>query len=161
MTSPASCSLHSCLRPLLLVIGALAIAVAFPLAACSGDDSSSPNLPLEDASQPAIPKIEAGSACATNNDCQSGLSCLYPATTCQAFRVCTATPPSPCDDPQPACSCLAEPIVVCDGYATDPIDPTATCEAGAVVTEDGGQEGGSTDSGTDAAGPDASDASSD
>jgi hypothetical protein len=151
MTSP------SWLRPLLVLTAALAVAIALPLAACSGDDSSTPTVPLAD-----IPKIEAGAPCATNNDCQSGLSCLYPATSCQAFKVCVATPPTPCDNPQAACSCLAEAIVVCDGYASDPIDPTGTCDAGAILpSEDGGVDGGSVDSGMDAAGPDASDASGD
>jgi hypothetical protein len=148
------------LRPLLLVIGTLGIAIGLPLAACSGDDSSSPTIPLADASQPPIPKIEAGAPCATNNDCQSGLSCLYPVSTCQAFKVCTATPPNPCDNPQTLCSCLGEPIVACDNYATDPIDPTVTCDGGTILpTEDGGFDSGPADAGMDAAEPDASDAS--
>jgi hypothetical protein len=159
MTSPSSVPW---LRPLVLTIGALAVGIALPLAACSGDDSSTPTIPLEDASQPPIPKIEAGSACATNNDCQQGLVCLYPATVCNAFRVCTSPPPSPCDNPQAACSCLGEPITVCDGYATDPIDPTGACEGGA-LPDDGGSDSaasGTNDSGSDGGSLlDASDAS--
>jgi hypothetical protein len=32
------------------------------------------------------------------------------------------------------CSCLAEPIQVCQGYAENPVDPTASCDGGAVVS---------------------------
>jgi hypothetical protein len=31
------------------------------------------------------------------------------------------------------CSCLAEPIQ-CQGYAENPVDPTASCDGGAVVS---------------------------
>jgi hypothetical protein len=148
MTSPSSVPW---LRPLVLAIVASAVGIALPLAACSSDDSSAAAIPLEDASQTPIPKIEAGSACATNNDCQQGLVCLYPATACNAFRVCTSPLPDPCDNPQAACSCLGEPIIVCDGYAADPVDPTAACDGG-VLPDDGGLD--SAASGTPDSGPD-------
>jgi hypothetical protein len=32
------------------------------------------------------------------------------------------------------CSCLAEPIQVCQGYAENPVDPTSACDGGTVVT---------------------------
>jgi len=124
------------------------------LHACSGDDSSQGVIDY-DASQTPIPKIEAGSACTTNNDCLTGLSCLYPATTCQAFRICTPTLPDPCPSPQPACSCLGETTQVCNGYASDPIDSMGACgDSGVVVLPEGGAaETGAVDAGGDSSLP--------
>jgi len=137
------------LRPLTCL---LLLAPVSLLHACSSDDSSATSQIDYDASQTPIPKIEAGAPCATNNDCQSGLVCLYPATTCEAFRVCTAAPADPCPAPQNACSCLGEPIQVCNGFASDPIDPTGgSCgEGGIVITPDSGP---SEDAGDSAAPP--------
>jgi hypothetical protein len=50
------------------------------------------------------------------------------------------------------CSCLAEPIQACQGFAENPVDPTSTCDGGAVVVlPEGGDatasDGGPTDSG--------------
>jgi hypothetical protein len=131
------------------------------LHACSGDDSSNSVINY-DASQTPIPKIEAGAPCTTNNDCADGLSCLYPATTCEAFRVCTPTPPNPCPSPQPACSCLAETTQVCNGYASDPIDSMGACGDGGVVIipEAGGGETGAVDAADSSMPVDSGDANS-
>ena len=132
--------------------------VALPLWAawapgCSSDDNSQPA--LGDASQPPVTKFEAGSNCSTSDDCETGLVCLYPATVCSALPVCVA-PPAPeggaCEAPQLACSCLGEVIQVCNGYATNPVDSTSTCEGGTVIVP--------TEAGTDAVAPPA-DAGSD
>jgi hypothetical protein len=144
------------------------LAVVAGLLACSGDDSTPGTAgpaPPGDASQPAIPKIEAGAPCATDNDCQPGLSCLYPVSNCQAFRVCTATPPATCPSPQTMCSCLAEPVVTCNGYSSDPVDTTVTTcggDGGVVIvpTDAGNDTGAVVDAGVDSGGPDASDAAS-
>jgi hypothetical protein len=127
------------------------------LAACSNGDSSNNPGGIQDASQPPPTKFEAGSACATSNDCATGLVCLHPATTCQAFSVCVAPPPNPCDHPQTACSCLGENVQVCDGYSVDPIDTLTPCaDSGVVpVVDAGGDATSATDTGT---GTDASDA---
>jgi hypothetical protein len=124
------------------------LAPASLLHACSGDDNATTTPVDLDASQPVIPKIEAGSPCATNNDCASGLVCLYPATTCQAFRVCTSAPPDPCPGAVTACSCLGDPIQVCGGFASDAVDPTgASCgDSGPVIAPEAGSDGGAGDS---------------
>src|SRR5271156_2427393 len=90
---------------------------------CSnGDDTGAGP---EDASQPPPTKFEAGSNCSTSDDCETGLVCLYPASPGNALPVCVA-PPGPegggCETPQYACSCLDEPIQVCDGYAANAVD---------------------------------------
>jgi len=117
------------------------LAPASLLHACSGDDNATTPADL-DASQTPIPKIEAGSSCTTNNDCVTGLVCLYPATTCEAFRVCTAAPPDPCPTAVTACSCLGEPIQVCGGFASDAIDPMgASCgDSGPVIVPEAGSD---------------------
>jgi hypothetical protein len=114
--------------------------------------SSSPTQPgSQDASQPPPTKFEAGANCATSDDCDPGLACLFPATQCNALRVCVAPPPSPCDHPQVACSCLNEPIQVCDGYAENAVDPGGTCDGGAVFVPEAGSDAiAPTDAGTDA-----------
>jgi hypothetical protein len=139
-------------------LGLLALGpVALP-AGCSNSSTpvTSPG-PIGSSTQPPPTKFEAGANCASDNDCEAGFICRFPATTCNALAVCVVAPPATCDHPQTACSCLAEPILVCDGYATSPVDSTATCDGGTVIVPtDGGSEGG-----TDAtvppadAGPDA------
>jgi hypothetical protein len=150
---------------------------ALLLLACNSDDTTNgPITPIGDASQPPPTKFEAGSPCATDNDCASGLVCLHPATTCQAYSVCTAAPPSPCDHPQTACSCLGENVQVCDGYSVDAIQALTPCgDGGTVPVVDGGTDApsapdgaGPVDAGSDTGGggndaaqvPDASDAAS-
>jgi hypothetical protein len=145
-----------------LVAGALSVS---PFVACS--NSSSPSLGTMDASQPGPTKFEAGTNCASSNDCETGLVCLYPVGagyTCQSFQVCTTAPPSPCDHPTAACSCLGEPVQVCDGFAVDPVDPTGTCDGGTVIVPlDGGEDAPApaSEAGPDApSGADASDGAS-
>ncbi len=147
---------------------------------CSNGDDSSPAGSVGDASQPPPTRFEAGANCAATADCEPGLVCLVPASACNALPVCVAAPwfadGGVCDQPQSACSCLGEVIQVCHGYATNPVDTTATCEGGtATIPEagadagppaieagagDAGDAGGSVDAAVDAggAGPDASDA---
>jgi hypothetical protein len=130
-----------------------------PFFACSSDDSSATTGSLDAASQPPATKLEAGSACGQTNDCEPGLVCLYPASstsTCNEYPVCV-TQPFPCTQPQTMCSCLVEPIQVCQGYAQNAVDPTITCDGGVVVVPgEAGAEGG-----IDAAAPvDASEAGS-
>jgi hypothetical protein len=108
-------------------------------AGCSNTPST-PNNNLPPGTQPAPTKFEAGANCAADNDCEPGLGCLFPATACNALAVCVTAPPTPCDHPQNACSCLGEPIQVCDGYALSPVDPTGTCDGGTVVVPDGGAD---------------------
>lgn len=117
----------------------LALSVAVP--GCSNSDGTPSGTSSPPASQPAPTKFEAGANCASDNDCEPGLTCLFPATTCNALPVCVAALPSPCDHPQAACSCLREPITVCDGYATSPIESLGACEGGAVIVPvDGGSD---------------------
>jgi hypothetical protein len=126
-----------------------ALATALLLAACSnGDSSSGPTTPLPEASQPPPTKFEAGAPCLTSNDCQSGLSCLFPAGGgCSAFSVCTASPPDPCDHPQTACSCLVENVPVCDGYALDRIDSMGPCSDVVVPPVDASVDAGGVNAG--------------
>lgn len=124
------------------------LVLAAPLLACSNDDSGTSPGQVQPGSQPPATKFEAGAPCLTLNDCQAGLACLYPAPGCQLSRVCAPTPPSPCDQPQVACSCLAETVQVCDGYADDPIDSLGACaDAGFIVPSDDGGDSTVTDSG--------------
>ena len=51
-----------------------------------------------------------------------------------------AHPPSPCDDPQVACSCLGETVQVCDGYSVDPLDSVGPCEGGVLLAPDAAAE---------------------
>jgi hypothetical protein len=123
-----------------------------PFFACSSDDSSVATGSLVDAGQPPATKVEAGSACGQDNDCEPGLVCLYPASstsTCNEYKVCVVQP-FPCTQPQVMCSCLDEPIQVCGGYAQNQVDPTGGCEGGVVIVPDAGTEAG-TDGATDAA----------
>jgi hypothetical protein len=151
--------------------------LALPLAlaataffACSNDDSGATGGgSFLDAGGPFVTKLEAGSSCGSSGDCQTGLVCLFPASatsTCNTLAVCVAQPA--CTKSQVMCSCLAEAISVCGGYAENPVDPTATCEAGAVVPPaDAGEDAApSADAGNDAsppadAGSDAGDAATD
>jgi hypothetical protein len=135
------------------------LAALLPLAAffaCSNGDDSSTSLGTMDASQPPPTKFEAGANCASTDDCETGLVCLFPVGAgfaCNALAVCVAQPT--CTKSTTACSCLAEPIPVCGGYAENPVDPTATCEAGAIPPEDGGADdagGGTPDAASDAGG---------
>ncbi|HEY2514039.1 MAG TPA: hypothetical protein VGI39_24400 [Polyangiaceae bacterium] len=135
-----------------MFLRALAVS-ALPCVACltcltslgcsSGDDNGS-TTPIADASQPPPTKFEAGASCLTSNDCQTGLVCLFPTTTCSAFAVCAPAPLSPCDNPQTACSCLGETIDTCDGYAVDPISAMGACGDSGVKPP---MEAGSTDTG--------------
>jgi len=132
---------------------------------CSNSDDSSQAGTIEDASQPPPTRFEAGSNCASSGDCQTGLACLYPVSTCSALAVCVVQPTT-CT--QTACSCLGEPIQVCGGYATNQVDPTNTCDGGIVVNLDAGTDAPTAptdagqDAGVDAApGVDASDAATD
>ncbi|MGO8998080.1 MAG: hypothetical protein ACLQVI_32575 [Polyangiaceae bacterium] len=141
---------------------------AVQFVACSSDDSSTSTGPLPDASQPPATRLEAGAACGSSSDCETGLLCLFPATstsTCSEFPVCTPAPPSPCPQPVTMCSCLAEPIQVCQGYAENAVDPTgAACDAGVIPTEAGVDSAAPpSDSGTDSTAPanDAGDAGGD
>jgi hypothetical protein len=135
---------------------------ATPFFACSSDDSSVGPGSLVDGSQPPATKVEAGSACGQDNDCETGLVCLYPASstsTCNEYKVCVVQP-FPCAQPQVMCSCLAEPIQVCGGYAQNQVDPTGPCEGGVVIVPEAGTEAG-TDGASDATpAADASDAAS-
>lgn len=131
-----------------------------PLLACSNDDSATSPGQVEPAQQPPATKFEAGAPCLTSNDCQSGLVCLYPAPGCQNFQVCTTPPPTPCDKPQVACSCLAETVQVCDGYAVDPIDSLGACEGGVILPDDAGVDDASISDSAPSGGNDASDSSS-
>ena len=138
------------------------------VAACSnGDDSTGPGT-ISPPSQPGPTSYEAGANCASTEDCNTGLVCLFPASACNTLAVCVVAPPTPCDHPQSACSCLGEVIQVCDGYATSQVDTTATCEGGGVIAPiDGGADSTAAppaEAGSDAApdaspGTDASDAS--
>jgi len=131
--------------------------VAFALLGCSnGDDSSLPPTG-GDASQPDT-KFEAGAPCHSPNDCVSGLTCLFPATDCQTPAVCAPPPPTPCDAPLTACSCLAETIQVCDGYGEDPISAMGPCPDSGVVVKDAGSDAPSSSDAASAvdAGPDTS-----
>ncbi len=135
------------LRPASLAAFAVAASLSVVFACSSDDSGNDGGLSDLDASQTPIPKIEAGAPCSTDNDCADGLSCLYPATTCQAYRVCTTTPANPCAAPQAACSCLGETIQVCGGFADDPIASMGACgDGGVVVVPDAGpHEGGASD----------------
>jgi hypothetical protein len=132
-----------------------------PFFACSSDDSNVGGGSYLDGSQPPPTKVEAGSACGQDNDCEPGLVCLYPASstsTCNEFKVCVVQP-FPCTQPQLMCSCLAEPIQVCGGYAQNQVDPTGPCDGGVVIIPEAGTDAG-TDGAIDATpGADASDAS--
>jgi hypothetical protein len=127
------------LRATALLLASFAVA----LPGCStSDDSSGAITPIDDASQPAVTKFEAGSPCSTSNDCVAGLVCLHPATNCHAFAVCVSPPPTPCDNPQLACSCLVETIAICDGYGSDAIDSLGPCaDTGAVSPLDASADG--------------------
>lgn len=145
----------SWLRGLALAAAVPLVTLASSFVACSNDNTGTLTVPLEDASQPPIPKLEAGVGCVQNNDCLSGLSCLYPATSCASSAVCAPTPPDPCPNPQPACSCISDPITVCNGYTTAAFDYFGACESGTIIPTDAGQV-------SEDAGPaDASDASDD
>jgi hypothetical protein len=129
--------------PLFSLLSFVTLAAVLPVACSNGDDSTSLG-PIADASQPPQTRFEAGANCAASEDCETGLVCLFPvgaAYSCSTLAVCVAAPPATCDHPQTVCSCLAEPIVACDGYAANPADPTGTCEAGTVViTPDAGSD---------------------
>jgi hypothetical protein len=125
-------------------VGALGFLVTATLTTpgCSNSDNP-PAVSLGDASQPGPTSAEAGANCKSTENCNAGLVCLYPVSACSALPVCTVPPPSPCDHPQTACSCLGEVIQVCDGYASDPVDVTSTCDGGVVVVPtDSGSDGG-------------------
>jgi len=118
-----------------------ALFLACALVACSGDDNSSPNVPIDlDGAQPPKAGYEAGAPCSTNNDCASGLACLYPtASGCGAFQVCAPAPSASCPQPQTFCSCIADTIQACNGYATEAFDYAGPCaDSGSVVPSDGG-----------------------
>ena len=127
-----------------LAASALSTLACLTLLGCSSGDDSSPTTPIGDASQPPATKFEAGAPCLTSNDCQSGLVCLFPTTSCSAFAVCAPASPSPCDHPQTACSCLGETIDTCDGYAVDPISAMGACGDSGVKPP---VEAGTTDTG--------------
>jgi hypothetical protein len=115
--------------------------LALPAAGCSSSSPGTSPGTVPPASQPPPTKFEAGANCASDNDCEPGFVCRFPASTCNALAVCVTAPPSSCDHPQTACSCLAEPIQVCDGYAPNPVDSTATCDGGTmIVPNDGGTD---------------------
>jgi hypothetical protein len=124
------------LRTAFFLAAPLALAAA-PFTACSNSSTPTSLGALPDASGPSSPRGEAGTVCGSATDCENGLSCLYPASatsTCSEYKVCVVAPPSPCPTPTTMCSCLAEPIQVCQGYAENPVDPSSTCDGGAVVT---------------------------
>jgi hypothetical protein len=105
-------------------------------AGCSNTPSTSNNN-LPPGTQPPPTKFEAGANCATENDCEQGLVCLFPATACNALAVCVTAPSSQCVT---GCSCLGEPIQVCDGYASNQVDPTGSCDGGMIAVPDGGTD---------------------
>ena len=113
---------------------------------CSKGDDSSQGAGIGDASQPPPTRFEAGANCASTGDCDLGLVCLVPASTCNAAPVCVSAPwftdGGVCDQPTSACSCLGEVIEVCHGYATNPVDTTAVCEAGTPFVPEAGADGG-------------------
>jgi hypothetical protein len=122
---------------------------------CSnGDDTGAGG--IADASQPSATKFEAGSNCASSGDCELGLVCLFPVSTCGAYAICVP-PPGPdgggCATPQYACSCIDEVIEVCGGYAANPVDTASTCDGGIVLVDSGAGDGGASESGADATAP--------
>jgi hypothetical protein len=125
------------------------------LVACSSSDDSStpPPQPVVFDSGSGVPKLEAGAPCATSNDCGSGLSCLYATSgSCDAFRVCTATPASPCAQPSTVCSCIGLTITACGGFADQPIDHDGACADSGTILPDANtdQSAPPVDSGSDA-----------
>ena len=138
----------------------LAPLVFAAIACSSSDDTSGP--PAQAVVYDAgVVRPEAGAACVTSNDCAAGLACLYPAAACDAFRVCTPAPASPCPGPTTVCSCIGHTIAACGGFADEPIDHDGPCgDSGVVPPVDSGPP--PVDSGTDQGAPlpDASDAAS-
>lgn len=108
---------------------------------CSNGDNSSSTGTIEDASTPPPTRFEAGTICASSADCEPGLACLYPVSTCNAYKVCVdatwLSEAGACDAPQTACSCLGEFVEVCHGYSLDQVDTTSTCEGGTLVEDAG------------------------
>ena len=133
------------------------LAFAGALVACSSSDDSSGNPPAQVVVYDAgVTKLEGGAPCATSNDCASGLTCLYPQSSCDAFRVCVAAPAAPCPQATTVCSCIGHTIQACAGFADEPIDHDGACaDSGTIVPVDSG-------GGDDQAAPpvDASDAAS-
>ena len=125
---------------------------------CSGDDNTGPG-EIAEAGQPPATTFEAGSSCASSDDCDHGLVCLFPVSTCNALTICVAPPGGSdgggCAAPQYACSCLGEPIQVCGGYAANPVDTTSTCEGGILPIDSGAADSGASEAGASEGGADA------